>query len=97
MSPKPIVTTKMDVRVNVMDIKPDLKLIKSPYTHEERIQARIDAFHKDIMAGDGDISYVEDILAALHDYLIQYEDEDIILSTFKIKEAIFYIANFNKE
>jgi hypothetical protein len=74
----------------------ELNLIKSPYTQEERIKARIDAFYTDIHAGDGDMSYIEDILAAVHDYLILFDDEDVVMSTFKLKEAIFYIAHFNK-
>jgi hypothetical protein len=72
----------------------DLKLIKNNLSHEERIQHRIDSFRRDILSGDGDVVYVSDILDACYEYLMQYEDEDVFMSTIKIKEAIFYLDNF---
>ena len=89
---KPIATAKKAVNVNVMDT--DLRLITNNFTHEERMMHRIRAMYRDLESGDGDVKYVNDILSALHDYLIQYDDEDIMMSTFKIKEAIFYVAHF---
>lgn len=72
----------------------DIKLINSPYTQEQRIQARIDAFRADLLAGDGDVHYVNDILDVVFTYLSEYQDEDIYASTIKIKEAMFYLDNF---
>jgi len=78
--------------VNAMDT--DLKLITNNFTHEQRMMHRINALYRDLNSGDGDVEYVNQVLSALHDYLMQFEDEDIIMSTFKIKEAIFYVSHF---
>jgi len=51
----------------------------------------------DLESGDGDMTYVENVLGALHEYLLQFDDEDLFMSTFKLKECIFYVANFNNE
>ena len=72
----------------------NLKLINSPHTHQERIQSRINAFQADILAGDGDINYVNDILVTVFEYLSEYDDQDLYASAIKIKEAIFYIDNY---
>ena len=72
----------------------DLKLITNSFTHEQRMMHRINALYRDLNSGDGDVEYVNQVLSALHDYLLQFEDEDIIMSTFKIKEAIFYVSHF---
>lgn len=74
--------------------KNHLTLIKNEIDHSERIQNRIEAFRQDILAGDGSMEYVEQILAAIHDYMIEFEDEDVIMSAFKVKEACFYVNNF---
>jgi len=72
----------------------NLKLITNELSHEERMMHRIRALYRDLDSGDGDVAYVQDVLMAIEEYLFQFEDEDIMMSTFKIKEAIFYIANF---
>ena len=77
-----------------MSTKKNLTLITNELSYEERIQARIDAFRMDILSGDGNRDYMRDILAACHDYLMEYEDAEIYMSCFKIKEAIFYIDHF---
>jgi len=78
--------------VSVMET--NLKLITNELSHEERMMHRIRALYRDLDSGDGDVAYVQDVLMAIEEYLFQFEDEDIMMSTFKIKEAIFYIANF---
>ena len=75
---------------------PKLELIKNNISTEERIQNRIDAFARDVMNGDGDMEYVLQVLAICHDYMIEYEDEDVLMSAIKIKESIFYLDNFLK-
>jgi len=72
----------------------DLKLLTNNFTHEQRMMYRIRGLMRDLNSGDGDVEYVNQVLSALHDYLAQYDDEDIIMSTFKIKEAIFYVSHF---
>lgn len=78
--------------------KPKLKLIKNKLSHEERIQARIDGFRRELLdggdGGDGDMEYARDILAIVHDYMMMYSDEDVIMSSIRIKESIFYIDHF---
>lgn len=72
----------------------DLKLIRNELSYEDRIQHRINSFRRDIMMGDADINYINTILETIYDYLEGFEDDDLIASTYKIKEAIFYIDNF---
>lgn len=72
----------------------DLKLITNTLTYDDRIQARIDGFAREIMAGQGNMEYVRDILIACNAYLVEYEDADIFMSCYKIKEAVFYIDCF---
>jgi hypothetical protein len=85
----------MAVIVSVMDT--DLRLITNTLTHEERMMHRIRGLMSDLESGDGDMTYVENVLGALHEYLLQFDDEDLFMSTFKLKECIFYVANFNNE
>ena len=70
------------------------ELIDNPLSHSDRIQARIDAFRDDILRGDGDVEYIREILAACHDYMMEFEESEVYMSCFKIKEAIFYIDHF---
>ena len=72
----------------------DLKLLTNNFTHEQRMMHRINALYRDLNSGDGDVQYVNQVLSALHDYLTQFDEEDIIMSTYKIKEAIFYVSHF---
>lgn len=74
--------------------KANLTLITNNVPHEERIQRRIDAFAADIMASDGEMAHIEDILIAVHDYLIEYDDPNIENAAVKIKESIFYVTEF---
>lgn len=85
----------MIILMSVIAMSTNLKLIKNEMSHEERMQHRIDALYRDLHSGDGDMTYVNDVLNAIHDYLQEYEDNDIFMSVYKIKEAIFYIDNFN--
>ena len=73
---------------------PKFNLIINKANHKERIQARIDAFSRDIMLGDGDVQYVRQVLAICHSYLSDYEDVDVHYSTVKIREAIFWLDSF---
>lgn len=84
-----------DVAVSAKKKESHLTLISNPLTYEQRMEARIEALRRDLFSGDGDMEYCEEMLRCIHDYLLQYEDEDIIMSIFKIKEAIFYVAHFN--
>ena len=78
--------------VNAMSTK--LKLIKNTMSYEERMQHRIDALQRDLFEGECDVDYANEMLNIIHDYLQQFEDNDIFMSVYKIKEAIFYIENF---
>jgi len=73
---------------------PKLELIKNTLSHEQRIQNRINAFQKDIMSGDGDINYIDDVLIAVQNYLCEFEDADLQQASVKIREAIFYVDAF---
>lgn len=72
----------------------DLTLIKNTLSAEDRIAARIESFRREVMRGDGDVAYINEILDICFQYISQYEDEDIYMASIKIKEAVFYIDNF---
>ena len=72
----------------------NLKLINSPFTTEERLQARINALRTELFIGEGDLVYVDEVLRICYRYLCQFESEDIYISTIKLKESIFYIDHF---
>lgn len=84
----------MKQAVSVFAMDTELKLIKNTLTHEQRMMHRIRALYRDLQMGDGDVEYANRILLAVLDYLQQFEDEDLLQSTYKIKEAIFYVDNF---
>ena len=72
----------------------NLRLIKSNITREERLQNRIDSFCSEILMGEGQMDHLNAILLAIHDYMIQYDDPNVIMASIKIKEAGFYIDEF---
>lgn len=74
---------------------PTFKLIKNNMTHEERMMHRIRSLYRDLETGEGDMEYVEDVLRCIEMYMLQFEDEDVLCSAMKVKEAIFYLCNFN--
>ena len=73
----------------------NLKVFKNTLSHNDRIQARIDALKVDLLACDDDMQHIEDILIVAQNYLVSYEDEDIQQATVKVRECIFYISAFN--
>lgn len=77
-----------------MSEKPKLLLIRNKLSHDQRIQARIDSFRKEIMQSEGDMRYVQEILGACYEYMCEYEDDDIYNACVKVKESLFYINNF---
>ena len=79
---------------SVIAMSTKLELIKNTLSYEERMQNRINALQRDLFEGEGDIDYANEMLNVIHDYLRQFEDNDIFMSVYKIKEAIFYIENF---
>lgn len=72
----------------------DLKLINSPFTQEQRIQAKIDSFRNDLFKGEGDIYYMNQVLDICYEYLEMCDDEDLFMAAIKIKESIFYVNHF---
>ena len=92
---KHIVTTRMAVIVSVMDT--DLRLITNTLTHEERMMHRIRGLMSDLESGDGDMTYVEATLDAINNYLMQFDDDLVIMSAFKLRECIYYISDFNNQ
>ena len=69
-----------------------LKLIKSPYTQEERIQARIDSFRKEFMAGDGEMEQVEEYIDVILEYLAQYDDPMLDQAFVRMHECKFWLS-----
>jgi hypothetical protein len=85
---------KMVATVNVKAI--DMKVIRNELTHEERMQARIDALVRDLYSGDANLEYIEQILTAVYLYMAELENDDIYASAHKIKEGIFYLSNLTQ-
>ena len=78
----------------IVSVQTDLTLIKNTMTHDERMMHRIQALYRDLLSGDGDMSYAANVLNAVNDYILEYEDDDLLMAHYKIKEAVFYIDNF---
>jgi hypothetical protein len=72
----------------------NLKLIKNNISTEERINNRIQAFYDDLQKDYVDMEHISDILRVVHEYVILYSDEDVIMASIRIKEGIFYIDHF---
>lgn len=71
-----------------------LKLIKNELSDEERIQARIDAFRRDFMRGDGDMYQVQKVLDIILDYLCEYEDPEVCQAFVSLQEGYFWLDAF---
>lgn len=69
-------------------------LIKNNLSYEQRIQARIDSFCKDIMDGDGSVEGVHQILECIYDYLCQYEGDEIYMAAMRTREACYYLGDW---
>ena len=74
--------------------KTNIILLPTRTTLEERLQNRIDLLIKDINAGDGNMDHLHQIMTAIHDYLIEYEDPNLLFASIRIKEAGFWIDEF---
>ena len=72
----------------------NLTLIKNNLTYKQRMDARIEAFRHEILSGEGDLEYIEEIMRAIHDYLLEFSDEDVIMGSIRLKESIFYIDHY---
>ena len=77
-----------------MSSRKNLTLIKNNLSHDQRIQAKIDSFRREIMQSEGDMQYVQEILEICLQYVSEYDDNDVYMSSIKIKEAIFYLDCF---
>lgn len=74
---------------------PKFELITNTLSYERRIQNRVDVLREEILAGDGAMLHLEDILIAAQSYMADYEDSDIQSACLKVREAIFYLESFN--
>lgn len=92
------ITMMMVACVNAMGIEDKtFKVIRNKLSYEERIQHRINAFRNDLFESDN-LEYSETILHIIWDYLTQYDDDDDInQATYKLKECIFYVSNYNQD
>ena len=72
----------------------ELRLIKNTLSNEDRIQARIDAFSREIMNGEDNTDYINQVLQVCLNYMYECENEDIYHASIKIKESIFYLNAF---
>ena len=77
-------------------MKPNLIVLPSPTTSEERIQARIDAFRKDMIGHDISTETIEDLLGIIIEYLSEFENDPLLEQAYiKLNERFFWLSSFN--
>lgn len=74
----------------------NLHLLPSISTPEERIQARIESFKRDLMEADGSVEQVEIMLGVILDYMEQYAGEDPTFDQayLKLNECFFWFSSY---
>lgn len=71
-----------------------LKLIKNELSDKERIEARIEAFRREFMRGEGDMQQVQQVLDIILDYLCQYDEPEISQAFVSLQEGYFWLDAF---
>lgn len=73
------------------------KVIKNELTDEERFMHRIRSLYSDLDAMDGNLAYLEQTLIAIDNYLCELEHNfQLEQATFRLKEAIFWVQDYNR-
>jgi hypothetical protein len=78
--------------------KKPLNLLLSPYTVEQRYNARLRALKKDLSALDeGSLMMAEDIMIALYEYLEEYDDPNIENAILNLGQSLHWVQCFINE
>lgn len=73
------------------------KVIKNNLTNEERFMHRIRSLYSDLESFNGDLNYMQQVLLAIDDYLCTFEhDYCLDQATIRLKECIFWVAEYNE-
>jgi len=73
----------------------NLLLLPPMENHEDRIQARIEAFRREFMSGDSSIEQVNELLEIILEYLSQFEEDPYLNQAFiKLNESNFWLYSF---
>lgn len=79
-------------------MKPNLYLIDSPTTSEERIQMQIDRFRREMLNNDISTEQVEDIIEVVIEYLSNFESDPLLEQAYiKLNESFFWLSSFNSD
>jgi hypothetical protein len=71
----------------------NLKILKLPYS-ENYIQNRIDNFYREFLSHDHSHEYVEQLIAAIHDYLLLIDSGESIELTqtiINLRQSIYWL------
>ena len=79
-------------------MKPNLVLLPTPTTSEERIQMQIERFRKEMIGHDISTETVEDLLSIIIEYLSEYESDPLLEQAYiKLNESFFWLSSFNSD
>lgn len=79
-------------------MKPNLVLLPTPTTSEERIQMQIERFRKEMIGHDISTENVEDLLGIIIEYLSEYESDPMLEQAYiKLNESFFWLSSFNSD
>ena len=79
-------------------MKPNLIVLPTPSTSEERIQMQIERFRKEMIGHDISTETVEDLLSIIIEYLSEYESDPLLEQAYiKLNESFFWLSSFNSD
>jgi len=69
----------------------DLKLLKFPTSKEERIQSMITRFQRELIASDGEMDLVVEMLQIIERYLCEYDDPFLAQAYVHVGMADYFV------
>jgi hypothetical protein len=73
----------------------NIRLLPPTNTSEERIQARIESFRKELLEGESNIEQVGEMIGIILEYLSNFEDDPYLNQAFvKLNESNFWLYSF---
>jgi chorismate mutase len=79
-------------------MKPNLVVLPTPLTSEERIQMQIERFRKEMLGHDISTENIEDLLGIIIEYLSEYESDPLLEQAYiKLNESFFWLSSFNSD
>lgn len=73
----------------------NIRLLPPINTSEERIQARIEAFRRELLDGESSVEQVGEMIGIILEYLAQFEEDPYLNQAFvKLNESNFWLYSF---